>query len=170
MIAECLMPGPELNLYGTATATSVTASPVVSVGMTTVDDGFATMPSLAAVPASTPVPTYRPLDEEELHTSFEQAISDRVLAVERMLHMHSHAHVVSGLLEQQTALLAHPTPASHTAHVEQKLGFEQPCQSKKSLALLSNKPWLRGLTYTSLALLFMLVGFDLMGMLVLFAR
>jgi hypothetical protein len=135
--------------------------------MTTVDDGFATMPSLAAIPASTPVPTYQPLDEEELHTSFEQAISDRVLAVGRMLQLHSHAHVVSGLLEQQTALLAHPTPASH---IEQTVVFEQPGKSKKSLALLSNKPWLRSLTYASLALLFMLVGFDLMGMLVLFAR
>jgi hypothetical protein len=167
MIAECLMPEPQLNLYGTATATSVIASPVKSVGMTTVDDGFATMPSLAAVPAPAPVPTYRPFDEEELHTSFEQAISDRVLAVKRMLQLHSHAHAVSGLLEQHTAPLARPTPASQR---EQTVVFEQPRKSQKSLALLPNKPWLRGLTYASLALLFMLVGFDLMGMLVLFAR
>lgn len=164
MIAECLLPEPELNLYGGATTTSVKASPVVSVGMAMVDNGFATMPSLAAVPAPAPVPTYRPLDEEELHTSFEQAISDRVLAVERMLHLHSHAHVVSGLLEQQTAPLAHPTPASQ----QQPEVIEQP--RRKPLALLSNKLWLRGLTYASLALLFMLVGFDLMGLLVLFAR
>ena len=167
MIAECLLPESQLNLYGTATATSVTASPVGSVGMTTVDDVFATMPSLAAIPASTAVPTYQPLDEEELHTSFEQAISDRVLAMGRMLQLHCHAHVISGLLEKQTAPLAHPTPASH---MEQTVVFEQPRKSRKPLALLSNKPWLRCMTYASLALLFMLIGFDLMGMLVLFAR
>ncbi len=40
-----------------------------------VEDRFVTMPVLPAAPA------YQPANEEELHTSFEQAISDRLLAV-----------------------------------------------------------------------------------------
>jgi hypothetical protein len=39
--------------------------------------------------ATTPMPAFRPLfqqaDEEEVYTSFEEAISDRVLAVKRQL-------------------------------------------------------------------------------------
>src|SRR5438128_12492965 len=44
-------------------------------------DRFATMPVLAAIPA------YQPSSEEELHTSFEQAISDRLLAINKQLSL-----------------------------------------------------------------------------------
>ena len=165
MIAECLLPEPELNLYGTTTTTSVEVSRNAGTGMVTVDNRFATMPSLAAVSVPASVPTYRPFDEEELHTSFEQAISERVIAVKRMLHMHTHAHVVSGLLEQQTvplALVAPSVDARQTKRTERL--------PRKSTALLHTNPVMRGLTYTGLALIFALLGFDVMGILALFAR
>src|SRR5579872_6267134 len=92
MIISCLLPEPELNTYGTAMTTAVTASPLAGVVM--VEDRFATMPALKAV--SAPITAaYRPFDEEELHTSFEQAISERVLAVKRMLNLQGDKRVTS---------------------------------------------------------------------------
>lgn len=165
MYTECLLAEPELNMYGTAMSTSVSAAPLAGAVM--VEDRFATLPGLIAVASPSPTPTYRPFDEEELHTSFEEAISDRVLAVKHMLSLQSNGRVTTGLLSadwQSTPFIqAQVTPA-----VEQEVVDEQP--RKKPLSLLSNNRWLRGITYGSFVLMLMLVGFDLMGMLVLFHR
>ena len=155
MIISCLLPEPELNTYGTAMTTAVTASPLAGVVM--VEDRFATMPALKAVSAPISA-TYRPFDEEELHTSFEQAISERVLAVKRMLNLQGDKSVTS------TPMLPHTAPFG-SAPMKQDV---QP--RRKTQALLHANTWLRGLTYASFVLMLMLIGFDLMGVLVLFAR
>jgi len=142
--------------------TAVTASPLAGTVM--VEDRFATMPALKAVSAPITA-TYRPFDEEELHTSFEQAISERVLAVKRMLNLQSNKSVPSMPMLPHTALFGSATMKQSAKEV---VKFVQP--RRKMLALLHDTVWLRGLTYASFALMLMLIGFDLMGMLVLFAR
>ncbi|HEV7236033.1 MAG TPA: hypothetical protein VGN15_07635 [Ktedonobacteraceae bacterium] len=162
MIISCLLPEPELNTYGTAMTTAVTVSPLA--GVVIVEDRFATMPALKAVSAPITA-TYRPFAEEELHTSFEQAISERVLAVKRMLNLQANKSVAS------TPMLPHTAPlgsATVQQDVQEVVKFAQP--RGKTLALLHANAWLRGLTYASFVLMLMLIGFDLMGMLVLFAR
>src|SRR5438132_9883230 len=64
-----------------------------------VDDTYAVSTDMAssgdALYATTPMPAFRPVfqqpNEEELYTSFEEAISDRVLAVNRRLSHLSRA-------------------------------------------------------------------------------
>ena len=161
-ITGCVLSEPELKMYGPAQTTAVTAAPLTGTVLVD-DDRFATLPGLAAFMAPLPTPLYRPFNEEELHTSFEQAISDRVLAVKNMLQQHESRRVTTGLLSSQGVRPVHEPmlPA-----VEQAVCDEEP--RKKSLSLLSSKRWLRGITYGSFALMLMLTGFDLMGMLVLF--
>lgn len=163
MVISCLLPEPELNTYGTAMTTAVTVSPLAGTVM--VEDRFATMPALKAISAPITA-TYRPFDEEELHTSFEQAISERVLAVKRMLNLQSNKKSVTS-----TPMLPHAAPlgsATMQQDVQEVVKFVQPCG--KTLALLHANTWLRSLTYASFVLMLMLIGFDLMGILVLFAR
>src|SRR5260370_40247387 len=57
----------------------------VYADMPAVEDRFVTEPIIAAEPA------YRQLDEQELHTLFEQAISDRVVAGSARLKRNSSA-------------------------------------------------------------------------------
>jgi hypothetical protein len=162
MIRWCLLSEPELNTYDTAITTAVTASPVAGTVM--VEDRFATMPALKAVSAPITA-TYRPFDEEELHTSFEQAISERVLAVKRMLNLQSNTHVTARAALPHTAPLGSSTMKQDAQEV---VKFVQP--GSKMPGLLHASAWLRGLTYGGFMLMLMLIGFDLMGMLVLFAR
>ncbi len=163
MVISCLLPASELNTYDTAMTTAVTAVPLA--GMLTVEDRFATMPALKAV--SAPITTtYRPFDEEELHTSFEQAISERVLAVKRMLNQQSYA-----LPATSTPLPSYmTTPRTATMKRAAKAAVKLVQPRRKTLSHPRAHAWLRGLTYASFALMLMLIGFDLMGMLVLFAR
>src|ERR1700676_4293960 len=119
MMRSCLLAEPESNTYGTAMTTAVTASPAASTVM--VEDRFATMPALKAV--SVPITaTYRPFDEEELHTSFEQSISERVLAAKRMLDLQSNS------LTGRTAL-SHTAPlgsATMKQDAQEVVKFVQP--------------------------------------------
>ncbi|MEO8953670.1 MAG: hypothetical protein ABI396_15880 [Ktedonobacteraceae bacterium] len=163
MVKACLLSELELNTYDTAMTTAVTAAPVAGVVM--VEDRFATMPALKAVSAPITA-TYRPFDEEELHTSFEQAISERVLAVKRMLNLQSNKKSPASM-----PMLPHTAPLGSTTmqqDAQEVVKFAQP--HRKTLALLHTNAWLRNLTYASFVLLLMLIGFDLMGMLVLFVR
>src|SRR5712692_6773987 len=66
MYTQCLIAESELRTCGVSMASMV-------------EDRFATMPEITTVPA------YQPLNEEELYTSFEMAISDRLIAVNRQL-------------------------------------------------------------------------------------
>jgi hypothetical protein len=95
--------------------------------------------------------TYAQPNEEELHTSFEEAISDRVLAVNRQLrHLSipltdclSVQSPTCALVKQQSLLtrLTRPGYASRQA-----------------------------ILYVAIALMLVMVGFDLMGLLVLHTR
>ena len=96
------------------------------------DDAYSTLPLAAIVPAP------QPLDEEMLHTSFEEAISDRVLALHgRLSRLNTRPH---------------------------------PYLSNKEHGgrwSLLRRSWRRGMVCGCLALMFTLIGFDLMGLLIL---
>ena len=100
----------------------------------------------ATVPTAVVKPAFQRADEEELHTSFEEAISDRLLA------LHPRLDRISQSL-----------PSAHDNETVQ-------CQSvqvqQQGLSLNVNMQQ-RITIFTCFALMFMLTGFDLMGMLVL---
>ena len=105
--------------------------------------------------ATTPLvvvrPTYTRPDEEELHTSFEEAISDRVLAVNRQLR-----HLSFPL----TDCLVVQSP------------MYTPVKAQSLLARLTRPAYTsrQALLCVAIALMLVMVGFDLMGLLVLHTR
>ena len=125
-----------------------------------VDDTYAVSTDMTSIGdslyATTPMPAFRPVfqqpDEEELYTSFEEAISDRVLAVNRQLSR------LSG---------AHSSVPQGVSHVEWGGSSRE---SGGALALVGNV-WQRGvLLIITAALMLVLLGFDLMGLLVLYGH
>jgi hypothetical protein len=101
------------------------------------------------------MPVFRPVceqpDEEELYTSFEEAISDRVLAVNRQLSR------LSG---------AHSSVRQSVSHVE---CGRSSGEIGGALALMGNA-WQSRVLLISVAVMLVLLGFDLMGLLVLHAH
>ena len=93
-------------------------------------------------------PAYRRSDEEELYISFEEAISDRVLAVNRQLQRLSGTLTSTRQVQPQTgSWLKKQVLALHSS------SFEKVCP--------------KGILFAALALMLLMVGFDLMGLLVL---
>ncbi len=120
-----------------------------------VDDTDAVSSAMASTGDSlfvtTPMPAFRPVfqrsDEEEVYTSFEEAMSERVLAVNRQLSHLSRAQ----------------------SRVRQSVSQVEGGRSSReggALARVGNA-WQRGVLLLSLALMLVLLGFDLMGLLVL---
>ncbi len=124
-----------------------------------VDDTYAVSTDIASIGnaqyATTPMPAFRPVfqqpNEEELHTSFEEAISERVLAVNRRL-----GHLSRG----------HSRGRQSVSHVECGRSSRE---SSRALARVG-KAWQRGVLLMSIALMLVLLGFDLMGLLVLYVH
>lgn len=111
------------------------------------EDLYATTPMGAVRPA------YRQPDEEELHTSFEEAISDRVLAVNRQLQRMSGAQISAQCVQPQMGV---------PAGIRMQGWSVRPWLSEGALR--------RGVLCAGIALMLVLVGFDLMGLLVLHVR
>jgi hypothetical protein len=104
----------------------------------------------ATAPMALLQPAYRQSDEE-LHTSFEEAISDRALAVNRQLQRLSGTLTSTRQVQPQTSSWL----------------------KKQVLALRSSsfeKAWPKGILFAALALILLMAGFDLMGLLVLHMR
>ncbi|MBA2395310.1 MAG: hypothetical protein H0V70_21485 [Ktedonobacteraceae bacterium] len=93
-------------------------------------------------------------DEEELHTSFEEAISDRLLALHSRLSRLSNPTLAIHNIEPRTdadlftTAPAQVIPTNHTENV-------------------SHFAWKRATIFACSATMFLLLGFDLMGFLVL---
>jgi hypothetical protein len=118
-----------------------------------VDDTYAVSTDIGdALYATTPMPAFRPVfqqpNEEELYTSFEEAMSDRVLAANRRL---SHLSRAQSRVQQSVS------------HVE---GGRSSRGSGGALARVGNV-WQSGVLLLSMALMLVLLGFDLMGLSVL---
>lgn len=108
-------------------------------------DCFATSPMFAMQPMQPIQPIHQSANEEELHTSFEHAINERL----------------------QTMLqVSRKTTSPRKLHIHYK-------QEYQSFLISLSKAWQRlrwGITLICLALLFMMAGFDLMALLVLYTR
>ena len=129
----------ELNTYGTDTNWTPDTS--------SAHNAYATAP-MAAV-----LPSYQPPSEEELHTSFEQAISHRTSELNERLSRYSH-------------------PALSAQSAQQRGSFVEINTTANDLAIRPERnvlqtTWQRFVILSGLALIFMLIGFDLMGLLVL---
>lgn len=91
---------------------------------------------------------YQPLNEEELHLSFEEAIDSRVVALQEQL---SH-------LRRTDSLLDSGSPSTNAS------------LSQGAARSLLGYGWKRGIIFCGLALIFTLIGFNLMGLLILSTR
>jgi hypothetical protein len=116
----------------------------VSADVSEVDSQFVTEPMTAVKLAEQQV------NEEELLGSFEQAVSDRMEAISAC------SNLISGPLTHQPH-----TIVDREGLVTRDAGIWS--------SLLSN-PWQRGIILASLALLLLMSGFDLMGVLILHMR
>ena len=116
-----------------------------TVDTATLEDMYATTPMRVVQPI------YQQPDEEELHTSFEEAISDRVLAVNRQLSRLNSAYTSNMCVRSETSA---PVKRDGLA----------------VLPMLPGHAWQRGMLFMALAFMLVLAGFDLMGLLVLHMR
>lgn len=151
MSIECLTADAELNFHCFDTDAYMDGSSLV-------EDRFATMPVLAVSPLT------QPLSEEELHTSFEQAISDRLM-------------IVNQRLSRASGPLTYTYPQRSQMHTEplgdinaMNSAVYPPVPEQQHHAAPSKGDWRRLFTYCCLALMFTLIGFDLMGVLMLHAH
>ena len=152
MYTQCLEAESELHSCCVYTDSSVA------------EDTFATQPLIAIQPA------FQQPDEEELHTSFEQAISDRLIAVNRQLSLISGPlvldHHITDIHEGRVPL---PTcPLSQENVVVAHPGDDE--APLVGIRPLFNTTLQRAIIFGSLALMLVMAGFDLMGLLVLYAR
>jgi hypothetical protein len=136
----------------------------------TVNDLEKTIESVVSVdqryitePMSTVTEAEQPLSEEELHRLFEEAISDCVLVVNARLHR------ISRPLPFQT-LTAEEGRFSDSVETPTEGNPRQRQGSVRRWLLLPNNPWQQVILLLSLTLFFLLSGFDLMGVLVLYLR
>jgi hypothetical protein len=120
-------------------------SSYATVDTATLEDMYSTTPMVVVQP------TYEQLDEEELHTSFEEAISDRVLAVNRQLSRLSDTYTGNLYVRSQMS-----APLRRDGLVVRPM--------------LPGRAWQRGMLFVALAFMLVLIGFDLMGLLVLYLR
>ena len=119
--------------------------------MSLLEDQYATTPVAVVQPA------FQFQGEEELHTSFEQAISDRVMAVNRQLSRLSGPITGTGYLQPHTDDLVNtdiptmvvplPAVANPSSH---------------------GNIWQRTVLMICLCLILVMLGFDLMGVLLLY--
>jgi len=152
MYTECLTADTELTVNEDAMDTTLKADHVTDTSM--IEDWFATKPAIPVVSSQ------QKIDEEELHTSFEHAISDRLIIVNRRLSL------ISGPLTDPERVHLQNTQRlirSHSMPNVEVVAHSIPHASMKGR-------WRHSLLVFSLALMFLLVGFDIMGLLVLHAH
>src|SRR2546428_1545412 len=150
------------------------------------DNGFATQPLLAIQPI------YQRPDEEDIYTSFEQAISGRQRALHLRLTLVSGPlttdqpthHTTTPNIQASTGKAHHPSggksiPVGASGVERSGVGLYgrplAPPDGRRSTGNPSQTSlypniWQRAILLTSLALMLLMSGFDLMGMLVLHAH
>ncbi len=101
---------------------------------------------------------YTPIDEESLHMSFEEAISDRINTLVASGISWNSPKSNSKIIGQHR-VIKH-TVSNLTASMAKFRGTSQ--------IALSEQSWQHYMNRICLALMFMLMGFDLMGLLILY--
>ena len=116
---------------------------------------FATMPEM---------PAYQQSNEEELYTSFEAAISNRACLLNRQLSLKSGPLTYTNV--QPTTEPLHPSNA-----LAKSIDIPELPQPQVTLSSsYGGNVWQRMIVFACAALMFMLIGFDMMGLLVLHAH
>jgi len=113
----------------------------------------------ATTPMATVTRMPQAIDEEVLYTSFEEAISDRVVALHGRLSRLSNPQLQVECSSQTSGLIENMS----TSILSEQKGYD----TQRSLF---GRGWQLGLMWCCLALMFTLLGFDLMGLLVLHAH
>jgi hypothetical protein len=124
----------------------------LQTGMQLVEDTYATSPLI------TINPIFRQVDEEELHTSFEKAISDRLVALNGRLSRISDPSLSTSGVESITRPILQKALAVSPKEMPKKTRLPFFFTGRQQLGILLG----------CFALLCLLLGFDLMGLLVLF--
>ena len=124
-----------------------------------VEDSYATVPMIAVQPL------FQRPDEEELYTSFEEAISDRLVAVQQRLSRISDPSLSTPSISYNIDPCWQPqTEISERAYGPMPFVVNR----GESNASLLGTGWQRIAVFASFALMCILIGFDLMGLLVLY--
>jgi pimeloyl-ACP methyl ester carboxylesterase len=108
---------------------------------------------------------YQQPDEEELHTSFEEAISDRLLALHSRLDRLSNPTLAIQGAERNTDPVLSTSASIRNTTAPQK--FTPGVAHSHQLEDVSHFAWKRMTIFACSAIMFLLLGFDLMGLLVL---
>ena len=158
MYTQCLTTGATLKANALSIGATMTEDLIADVSI--IEDRFATAPALPAVS------THQEPDEEELHTSFEHAISGRLIAVNRRLSL------ISGPLTTSEQVHFQATSAPQLTYVVANESNHKPSlvSTNQANAKWLATTWQRALLLASLALMFLVAGFDIMGLLVLLAH
>lgn len=150
----------ERGMVGVNTDMRSTDTAVVSTSV--VDDAYATLPIAVVRPTS-----FQSSNEEELYSAFEDAISGRLSAMQARLHSISNARLHT---QQRASRTSGIIPAQAvTTGGEPGVDFA----TEPTTATLQPPRaigWQRRLMHACLALIFIMLGFDLMGLLALHAR
>ena len=113
-------------------------------------------------------PIYERSDEEELHTSFEAAISDRLLAIDSRLSRLSNPMLDVQYAERDTnATFYTGILAKNTAMPEKYLQVMPTIDNLKPVSRFRST-WRHTTILACSAIIFVLLGFDLMGFLMLY--
>jgi hypothetical protein len=117
------------------------------------EDRYATVPLKARKLCISPAP----VDEENLYTSFEAAISDRVIAIRKRLDQLSDPTLYA-TTSSQTQIVA----LSKQTALSMRIRPISPSQLERK--------WKSRILSACIALLLIMLGFDAMGLLVLYAH
>ncbi|HEU5229011.1 MAG TPA: hypothetical protein VFU49_14430 [Ktedonobacteraceae bacterium] len=129
---NCVATALELNQYGVQTDIPVVGNSYMTEPMPVV---------------TLPAP---PINEEEVYSSFEEALSERQQAQQWKLHLLSNSSLQA--VCNTDALAQHNVTST---------------QTNVTNAFFFKGSWRRGLIFVSMALILILTGFDLMGLLIL---
>ena len=122
------------------------------------DADICTVPGLQEDFATGPMQALenRVTDEEALHILFEEAISERISASGMPVHAQKLVFASTGPLHNTAVKQALSTLASEDSDLSEH----------KQTSLLGTG-WRRSVSYVCIALMLILIGFDLMGLLIL---
>ena len=110
---------------------------------------------------------YQQPDEEELHTSFEEAISDRLLALHSRLSRLSDPTLAIQGVERSTDAVLSTTTSIRNTTTPQKVVQRVAASNHVGDVSHPTFAWKRITIFACSATMFILLGFDLMGLLVL---
>jgi hypothetical protein len=116
---------------------------------------FSEHTNYATAPMAAILPPYQAPSEEELHTSFEDAISDRVSALHGRISRQHQSVLYTQYMHNVDPILR-SSKRYHNSITRKQHALQLPASG-----------WQRRVSLVGLALIFTMIGFDLMGLLIL---